>query len=31
MSKELLNKLPEPEVMDENHLLNTVKFYTPDF
>lgn len=31
MSKELLNKLPEPEVMDENHLLNTIKFYTQDF
>lgn len=31
MSKELLNKLPEPEMMEENHLLNTVKFYTQDF
>lgn len=31
MSKELLSKLPEPDVMDENHLLNTIKFYTQDF
>lgn len=31
MSKELLNKLPEPNVMDENHLLNTIKFSTTDF
>jgi len=31
MSKELLSKLPEPEMMDEIHLLNTIKFSTTDF
>ena len=31
MSKELLSKLPEPDEMDENHLLNTIKFSTHDF